>query len=88
MLNWLGIVQASSSDSTGSTGMATRCKRTNSFSSFEMDLNIKGYHEYKEIWTPTIWNKCSKPFRNQKMWWTNMGQFVPWVPKLVRVIGS
>ena len=32
--------------------MATHSERTNSWSSFEMD--IKGHHEYKEIWTLTM----------------------------------
>ena len=34
--------------------MATHRERTNSLSSFEMDSYIKGFHEYKEIWTPTM----------------------------------
>ena len=42
------------SDSTDSTGMATHRERTDSLSSFEMDSYIKGYHEYREIWTPAM----------------------------------
>ena len=50
----LPFISSQARNGTGSTVMVTHHERTNSLSSSEMDLYIKGYHEYKEIWTPTM----------------------------------